>query len=194
VQSMARHTARTSVNGKQFIARFRDRLTALSAAHYLLVRNSFRGVDLEELVRSQLLDADRLIGQRVRLSGPPLSLRPDAAQHFAMALSVLSSNAVAHGALAAGEGEGEVEASWRVEEAEGEARLVFVWNERPAQARAPARAPGFGSVIITRMAPRALHARVSLDHRPEGTVCAFDMPLAMVAASAAAARPPAGDV
>lgn len=181
VQSMARHTARTSVNGKQFISRFRDRLAALSAAHYLLVRSSFRGVGLDELVRSQLAIAERMPGERVRVSGPDLVLRPDAAQNLAMALSELASNAVTHGALATPSGE--VEVTWAREETERGPMLKLVWQERPSAERPPSNAPGFGSVIVTRMLPHSLQAVVNLDHRAEGTRCEVIAPLAELTAN-----------
>lgn len=183
VQSMARHTARTSVSGKQFISRFRDRLAALSAAHYLLVRSSFRGVAMDDLVRSQLASADRGLGERVHIEGPDLVLRPDAAQNLAMALSELASNALTHGALATPEGD--VEVTWTREEADAGPMLKLVWQERPSAQRPPSSAPGFGSVIVTRMLPRSLQAIVNLDHRTEGTRCEIIAPLAALATSEA---------
>jgi len=176
VQSMARHTARAAPDFAVFMSRFRERLAALSACHHLLVRSSFRGVMMEDLVRSQLLDAQRFVGERVHLEGPSLLIRPDAAQTLAMALSELASNAQAFGALS-GEA-GQVDVRWRTQNA----ALTLTWLERDAQpGQSPARS-GFGSVIITRMIPRALAARVVNEPRPDGWLCEMTMPLANVTA------------
>ncbi|MDB5571332.1 MAG: signal transduction histidine kinase [Hyphomicrobiales bacterium] len=180
VQSMARHTARNADNGKVFISRFRDRLAALSAVHHLLVKSSFRGVAMDDLVRSQLLEAESMLGDRVHIGGPSVVLRPDAAQNLAMGLSELASNALTHGALK--NPDGTVDVTWDMVEGEAGAQLKIDWIEHAKGALPAPRAAGFGSVIVTRMLPRSLGAQVKLEHNSEGTICEIVAPLAVVAA------------
>ncbi len=180
VQSMARHTARNSDSGKVFIRRFLDRLAALSAVHHLLVQSQFRGVQMDDLVRSQLLEAESLVGDRVRIGGPAIVLRPDAAQNLAMGLSELASNALTHGALKGADGA--VDVLWSKDDGEGGLSLRVRWIEHAKGALDAPRPAGFGSVIVTRMLPRSLGAQVKLDHHKEGTVCEIVMPLALVSA------------
>lgn len=182
VQSMARRTARGSSDVRTFLARFSERLAALSACHHLLVRASFRGVDLGELVRSQLLGAQGLVGSRVQIEGPRLIVRPDAAQTLAMAISELAANALAFGALA-GE-EGWVEVSWSADASrDGDVRLV--WRELAGQGGPQSdagRPRGFGSVVIEQMTPRALGGQVTQESLPDGWRCVILAPLRRVTA------------
>lgn len=181
VQSLARHSARKASGGGVFVNRFNERLTALSAAHHLLVRSSFRGVLLDELVRSQLLRAEPLVGSRVRLNGPALLLRPDAAQNLAMAISELASNALAYGALA--DPTGEVEVVWQCDDTAGGVRfLCFVWKEKPTTDVPEPQGSGFGSLIITRMLPRSIGATVDFKIHRSGACCKVVAPLASIRA------------
>src|SRR6202008_2218968 len=60
VDSIAHQTA--TRNPEDFIERFSERIQALSANQDLLVRNEWRGVDIEDLVRAQLAHFADLIG------------------------------------------------------------------------------------------------------------------------------------
>ena len=81
VLAVARQTLAASP--QEFVARFGERIGALSASQDLLVKNEWKGVPIEELVRSQLAHFNDLIGTRIELHGPSLSfllprLRPSA--------------------------------------------------------------------------------------------------------------------
>src|SRR5262249_51449352 len=52
VDAMARQTANN--NPKDFVERFSERIRALSSSHDLLIRNEWKGVDIEDLVRAHL--------------------------------------------------------------------------------------------------------------------------------------------
>lgn len=182
VQSMARHTARGSTDVRAFLARFCERLAALSACHHLLVRASFRGVDMGELVRSQLLGAEVLVGSRVQIDGPPLIVRPDAAQTLAMTISELAANALSFGALA--REEGRVDISWSAD-ANPDGDVHLVWRELAGQGAPQAEASrhrGFGSVVIEQMTPRALGAQVTQESLTDGWRCVILAPLRRVTA------------
>jgi PAS domain S-box-containing protein len=84
VQSIANQTASSSP--KDFVERFSQRIQALSASQDLLVHSEWRGVEIEALVRAQLAHFGDLIGDRIMIGGPPLSVTPSAAQSIGMAL------------------------------------------------------------------------------------------------------------
>src|SRR5271157_892763 len=67
VLAIARQTA--SATPGEFIERFSERIQALAASQDLLVQNKWKGVDLNELVQSQLAHFTDLIGTRIELQG-----------------------------------------------------------------------------------------------------------------------------
>src|SRR5271167_421718 len=111
VLAIARQTA--SATPGEFIERFSERIQALAASQDLLVQNKWKGVDLNELVQSQLAHFRDLIGTRIELQGPPLFVSASAAQAIGMALHELATNGGKYGALA--NGDGRVEIEWSLE-------------------------------------------------------------------------------
>src|SRR6478609_9528706 len=99
IQAMARQTGRHAGSTESFLTQFSARLQALAASHDLLVRESWYGASLGELVRSQLggyLDAPVT---QVSIEGPAIALKPEAAQNLGLALHELAVNAAKFGAL-----------------------------------------------------------------------------------------------
>jgi PAS domain S-box-containing protein len=77
VQAIARQTA--AREPEVFIDCFTERIRALAANLDLLVRNEWRGVDMEDLVRAQLAYFADLVGSRIVMQGPRLRLTAAAA-------------------------------------------------------------------------------------------------------------------
>ncbi|MGA7972794.1 MAG: HWE histidine kinase domain-containing protein, partial [Pseudolabrys sp.] len=99
IQAMARQTARHAGSIDSFLDQFGARLQALAASHDILVRESWYGASIDELIRSQLsmyLDCD---GEQVVIQGPSVTLKPEAAQGLGLALHELAVNAAKFGAL-----------------------------------------------------------------------------------------------
>jgi two-component sensor histidine kinase len=165
VQAVARQTV--AATPEDFIGRFAERVQALAASQDLLVKNEWRGVDLSELIRSQLAHFKDLIGERIELKGPPLSISASAAQTMGMALHELATNAGKYGALS--NQSGRVTIAWGLEAASGkEAAFVMSWRETGGP---PVTAPdrqGFGSTIIAELAETSLDAKVALDFAVTG--------------------------
>src|SRR5262249_28106345 len=78
VDSIAHQTAARSP--EDFVERFSERIQALSANQDLLVRNEWRGVDVDDLVRAQLAHFADLVDYRITLRGPHLRINPASAQ------------------------------------------------------------------------------------------------------------------
>ena len=82
VQAIARQTAASSPG--DFLERFGDRIQALSASQDLLIKNAWKGVALDDLVRSQLglfEDSDRLADRTRRPAFPDFRFRGSNAWH-----------------------------------------------------------------------------------------------------------------
>lgn len=171
VQAIARQTARAAPSLAAFEQRFQARLRGLASAHDLLVARSYESADLEELIRSQIDPESDLTGDRIKLSGPALKLRPEAAQNLAMAFHELVANARTHGALS--NPNGRVTVAWRVD-----ADLLRLdWLETGGPAPRPNAQKGFGASLIATNLPRALDGEVTLAYEPAGAACRMALPL-----------------
>jgi PAS domain S-box-containing protein len=89
---------------EDFAQRFSERIQALSANQDLLIRNEWKGVEIEDLIRAQLAHFADLIGSRIAVQGPKLLLKGPSAQAIGLALHELATNAGKYGALSTDKG------------------------------------------------------------------------------------------
>jgi len=174
IQAMARQTARHTGSVETFLTQFGARLQALAASHDLLIRESWYGASLGELVRSQL--GVYLDGQaaQVSIEGPAIAIKPEAAQNLGLALHELAVNAAKYGALSVPVGR--VVITWnRLENVDGSA-VELDWREKLGPKVKARRRKGFGSMVIERNLARALDATVELEFDPDGLHCHIVIP------------------
>ncbi len=165
VQAVARQTLASTPD--DFVERFGERVQALAAAQDLLVKNEWRGVDLEDLVLSQLAHFKDLIGTRIGLKGPPRLISASAAQTIGMALHELATNAGKYGALSTREGRVEIEWNFKRPGTDKET-FVLSWRETGGPAVETPSIQGFGSTVICTFAELNLNAIVKLDFAVSG--------------------------
>ncbi|HEY1559565.1 MAG TPA: PAS domain S-box protein [Caulobacteraceae bacterium] len=173
VQSLMRQTLRSSRSLEDFGAEFEGRLRALGRVQGLLARTDHRPIDLAELVTVELSahrDGDEL-SDKVLIEGPPVAVRPTAAQAFALAIHELATNAVKYGALS--QATGKLSVIWKLEK-EGAKRLIRLdWCESGvamSESGQPRRR-GYGSELIERALPYQLMAKTKLTFGPDGVCC-----------------------
>jgi PAS domain S-box-containing protein len=166
IQAMARQTARHAGSIDGFLNQFSSRLQALAASHDLLVRESWYGASLRELIRSQLAGYIDRGAEQVALEGPELGLKPEAAQNLGLALHELVINSAKFGALSVPGGR--VSISWGRHGAGEDNAIEINWREQFGPKVKPRRKRGFGSLVIERNLARALNAEVNLDFAPDG--------------------------
>lgn len=177
VQAIARQTASTGAD--DFIDRFGARVQALSAAQDLLVENAWKTVPLADLVRSQLAHFSDLVGERIEIAGPPLSLTPDATQALGMALHELATNAAKYGALS--NETGRIVVLWSLNQrASPEPRFTLSWLERGGPPVAEPERRGFGSTVTTAMVESATRGEVSVEYAPAGLAWRLSCPAAKI--------------
>jgi len=165
VQAVARQTAANKAD--DFLGRFDERLRALAASQDLVVKNEWRGADLDELILSQLSHFKDLIGTRIELKGPPLFVSASAAQTIGMAIHELGTNAGKYGALS--NGNGRIGVIWRLDrDDEDQDVFVMTWNESDGPPVSPPTHRGFGSTLISRIVEVSLNAEVELDYPVSG--------------------------
>lgn len=169
VMAVARHTrARTAA---ELVDRFAERVQALSTGQDLLIRNDWKGMAIEQLIRGQLGHLTDLIDRRIELSGPYFVLPPAAGQTIGMALHELATNATKYGALSTPAGR--VEIVWSLDAT----KFSMTWLEF---AGPPVVAPdgrGFGTTVIVEMVRSGLEAEVSLEYLPTGVRWQMSCPI-----------------
>lgn len=174
IQAMARQTARHAGSTETFLHQFGARLQALAASHDLLVRESWYGASLKELVRSQLAAYVGNEEGQVAVEGPAVALKPEAAQNLGLALHELAVNAEKFGALSVPNGR--VSIKWDKREGANGSAIALVWREELGPKVKIRRKKGFGSMVIERNLARALDAEVTMDFDPDGLRCHIVIP------------------
>ncbi len=159
-------------NPEDFVERFSERIQALSANQDLLVRNEWKGVDVEELVHAQLAHFAGLIGSRIAVQGPKLRLKAGSAQAIGLALHELATNAGKYGALSTDTGR--VDVSWGID---GDA-LTMSWTEREGPPVSAPKRRGFGAIVMETMAERSVNGTVDLDYASSGLTWRLTCPAA----------------
>jgi two-component sensor histidine kinase len=149
IQGMARQTARHAGSVGNFLNLFGARLQALAASHDLLVRESWYGASLGELVRSQLASNMERCPEQIAIDGPDVALKPEAAQNLGLALHELAVNAAKYGALSVPDGR--LSITWKSRDGAGGGAVDLHWQEQ------------FGPKVKGRTEPFALAERRCCD-------------------------------
>jgi two-component sensor histidine kinase len=175
VRSIAASTGATSETVEGFAAHLDGRLNALARTQLVLTRTAGAGVDLETMIRDELL-SQAAREELIELEGPPVRLSPKAAEVLTLAVHELTTNAVKYGAL--GALGGRVAVRWSLSERERVSWLTLVWQETGTSvATAAPRRQGFGTELIEVRVPYELGGSGALQFRPGGVRCEIELPL-----------------
>jgi two-component sensor histidine kinase len=177
IQGMARQTARHAGSIDGFLNQFSARLQALAASHDLLVRESWYGASLRELIQSQLAAYVGGGEGRLAVDGVPVALKPEAAQNLGLALHELAVNAAKFGALSVPGGR--VSIDWALRDN----AIDLNWREHNGPKVKARRKRGFGSMVIERNLARALDAKVDMTFEPDGLRCHIVIPASQILAA-----------
>jgi two-component sensor histidine kinase len=159
--------AQRSLAGDQSKKTFEARLQALARANRALVRSNWGGVDLNQLVRTEL----EVFSKRASISGVSVLLSPQHAQNFALALHELATNSAKYGAFS--NATGKVQVSWTIEPDKSGSVLKFRWKESGGPPVSPPTRQGFGSQLLT-----GIFSYVTLEYPVEGVRCEIEVRLA----------------
>jgi two-component sensor histidine kinase len=181
IQAMARQTARHAGSIDAFLKQFGARLQALAASHDLLVRESWYGASLNELIQSQLAGHIEQSAGQVAIEGPAIALKPEAAQNLGLALHELAVNAEKFGALSVPGGC--VSITWGQRERPDGDAVELEWREQLGPKVKARRKQGFGSMVIERNLVRALNAEVRMEFDPDGLRCHIVIPANQILAT-----------
>jgi two-component sensor histidine kinase len=170
VDAIAHQTATRAP--KDSIERFSERIQALSANQDLLIRNEWRGVEIENLVCAQLAPFADLICSRIVMCGPKLRLNTASAQAIGLALHELTTNTGKYGALSTDTGR--VDICWGTD---GDT-FTMRWTERDGPSVSAPQQRGFGTIVMETMAERSLNGKVELLYPPSGVTWRLICPAA----------------
>lgn len=155
---------------------FRGRLDALARTQAVVTRTAARDVDLEDLIREELLAVGVGDGAGVTIAGPDVRLPALAAEVLGLATHELAINSVKYGALKVARAD--LDIHWAVDADAGKRRLRLVWHERgvPVVPVSPDH-HGFGRELIEEALPQRLGAETTMEFLAGGVRCTIVMPL-----------------
>jgi two-component sensor histidine kinase len=156
-----------------FIRSLRGRIQSMAAAHALLSESRWRGVGLDDLVRTEL--APYTTGTNVKISGTDVMLSSAETQALAKALHELATNAAKYGALSTSGGQ--VSVSWDRKPNGRAANLILEWRELSGPAVASSFQSSYGTSLIRELIPHQLGGDVDLVFAPDGAFCRIRFPL-----------------
>ena len=147
-------------------AAFEARLQALAKANRELTKSNWSGVNLGEIVRSEL----QPYTERTIVDGIDVILSAQHAQNFALTLHELATNAAKYGALS--NGSGKVGVYWTITGLGKNNKLQLKWQERGGPPVVVPTRHGFGTMLL-----KATFPEVRIDYAVGGLSCEIDIPL-----------------
>lgn len=176
VQSIVSQALRAHLDAEGLREAIESRVFALSRSHDLLTQVSWQNAGLQDLLEAALEPFGAALGwsHRFSIDGDNIGVPPKTALALGIAFHELATNAVKYGALSTETGR--IQISWSLQRAQGEARLVLVWEETNGPPVGVPSIKGFGSRVIERGLAHELRATVRLEFASGGVVCTIDMP------------------
>jgi PAS domain S-box-containing protein len=184
IRSVYAQTVDAGGTPEEEAAHFAGRLDALARTQVIVTRSARGLVDLEDLIREELLTVGTGLKSEITIAGPDVTLSAKAAETLGLAIHELTTNSVKYGALKFPATALHIQ--WNINSDHiNERRLVLIWQEHgvPAVSMQPAKR-GFGSELIMDALPYRLGAQTELQFRGGGVRCMISMPLSDEASSA----------
>ena len=162
----------------EFVNVLTGRMVALASAHDQLTASEWSKVNFRHILETEIM-AYIDLENHVRLSGPDVELKPDAATPIVLVIHEMFTNAAKYGALAASLDKGEVSVQWTFEEGQG---LTLTWEETGGPPVSPPKREGFGMTLIRSVIPHELGGRLDIDFAPVGVTATIFIPERYVSA------------
>lgn len=166
VQSMAHQTGRSAGSYQDFTSRFNDRLQGLAASNQLLMKQDWKGVEFDQLVRAQIAPFIEADSNRLETGGPAMTINVEAVQAIGLALHELATNASKYGALSTPDGK--VHVRWEFYDGETEPCFRMIWQEHGGPPVKPPARMGFGSFVLNQMTQKALSGEIKTEFLADG--------------------------
>ena len=181
IRSILRRTRESGASQDEFAEHFEGRLNTIARYQSILSGGGSSSIELEDIVRNELLEVGCSDGPMCTIVGPPVRLGGQAVELISLAVHELVTNSVKFGALAH---DGKMHIGWSVDTSSAEAGVRLRWTETGVSVIATApRAQGFGRRLIEGALPYQLGAVTSFELRPGGLDCTIMLPLANLPAN-----------
>ena len=160
-----------------FVSTLDSRIQSLARAHDQLTADQWGPARLEDLINTEgraYFEPDR---QSIKMTGPNVSITPDAFTVMALVVHELVTNAAKYGALS---DSGTVQVDWEI----GDDRsLVINWRERGGPAVMPPKRRGFGTTVIENSIPHELGGEAQTFYKTAGFEARFVLPERYIAST-----------
>ncbi len=192
IRSIFRRTLENGASQDEFAEHFQGRLNAIARYQTGVVELHSCGIELEDIIRDELLDVNCLDGPNCKIAGPSVRLQNKSAELIGLAVHELVTNAVKFGALYH---QGMLSVEWTLTGSAAEATLHLRWKETGVSLLSAAPRPrGFGQDLIEEALPYQLGATTSFEFKPGGLDCSIELPLSTAIDPSQAALGTVGDV
>ncbi len=174
VVAIQRQTARVETTVKGFMHSFEGRLRSLSQSTDLLVKSAWTSVDLSDLISRHLEPFVDLSDEKLTVSGPAIRLQPQGVQAIGMAFHELATNSAKYGALM--QDDGWIKIEWSTVNDENGPQLHLSWHEGGIVVEQNSRSKGFGSTVLTSLAPMMINASPKYELSAQAIIWTITIP------------------
>lgn len=172
VLAISNQSLRSSTDVTQAATAISSRILALGRAHDLLLRTSWSGARLNELLQAAIAPFETPEARQFAFDVTDLEINPTSALRLVMTINELCTNAVKYGALT--RPEGRVEITTKVDEAKQSLRLT--WRESNGPPVLNPTRKSFGLQLIE----KSFSEGAQVSFIPSGVVCELSLPLAAI--------------
>jgi two-component sensor histidine kinase len=176
VQSITNQSVRTAIDLPHAGEAIAARLGALGRVHDLLLRTSWAGAMLPELLKTAIEPFETPGREQFRIQPTPIRINPAAALPLVMTINELCTNASKHGALTVPGGR--VIIATKVNERDG--TFQFKWSEKGGPRVGEPSRRSFGMFLIEKGFAEQFSGSTRMQFKPSGVVCEIDVPLAAI--------------
>lgn len=166
VQAMARQTFKDMSIDQHIWDAFEGRLISMSTAHDLLIRQSWVGADIADIITDGLKAHRGDTSDRFIIGGPAAWIDAQNALSLAMAFHELGTNAIKYGALSVPEGR--VTISWQIVIHNNLPMLDLHWRESGGPVVQKPERKGFGSRLIRQAFAQNGNDLAEIEYLPAG--------------------------
>ncbi|MCU7553907.1 GAF domain-containing protein [Alteromonas sp. ASW11-19] len=164
-----------------FVEVLTGRLVALASAHDQLTASEWREVNFRHILETEI-QAYIDLESHITLSGPEITIKPEAATPVVLVIHEMFTNAAKYGALAASRDKGQVTLRWSFDKDRG---LCMDWQELGGPPVKPPTREGFGMTLIRSVIPHELGGELDITFDPHGVHASMQIPARYVLVKAA---------
>jgi PAS domain S-box-containing protein len=172
ILAMIRETNSQARSPAEFESLIRERITALSRSHDLLIHGEWERADLHGLIIAHLDSFG--VRDRLMTEGPEVFLSPTAAQYLGMAFHELATNATKHGAFSVPEGR--VNVTWSLTGDTDAPLFTLRWEETGGPPVNQAKSIGFGTKVLEQLTPSAVRGEAKVEPKASGLIWELKAP------------------